>query len=170
MKVRTLYRTEDIIVILVGTLHNIPSPDIKCEEVYAMWYNLHIYYKLNSSVIKLIIEDDTLFGHDGDVMCEKTFYPYKTKDSIKKILIKLNITDKLILSSLEKFLKPNYGKKFDSLFTFKDSSLNVNTIKDILKKIKINKQTLTQYNNIAYYLQKAGANKEAVYLLVPHHP
>jgi len=30
---------------------------------------------------------------------------------------------------------------------------------------RIQKKTLTHYNNIAYYLQKAGANKEAIYLL-----
>ena len=34
-----------------------------------------------------------------------------------------------------------------------------------IEDIKINKKNLTTYNNIAYYLQKAGANKEAIYQL-----
>jgi len=39
--------------------------------------------------------------------------------------------------------------------------------KKIVKSLKdrIEKNTLTYYNNIAYYLQKAGANEEAIYLL-----
>jgi tetratricopeptide (TPR) repeat protein len=38
-------------------------------------------------------------------------------------------------------------------------------IKELILKRPIIKKTLTSYNNIAYYLQKAGANEEAVYLL-----
>ena len=34
-----------------------------------------------------------------------------------------------------------------------------------VKNIHISKKTLTTYNNIAYYLQKAGANEESIYLL-----
>jgi len=53
---------------------------------------------------------------------------------------------------------------------FKDMD-NPNLIRDIdrykvlLKKFPLVIKTLTPYNNIAYYLQKSGANKEAVYLL-----
>ena len=35
----------------------------------------------------------------------------------------------------------------------------------ILNLLPIEKKTLTTYNNIAYYLQKAGSNQEAIYLL-----
>ena len=43
--------------------------------------------------------------------------------------------------------------------------MDVNTIKAIIKDITIKKANLITYNNIAYYLQKANANKEAIYLL-----
>ena len=35
----------------------------------------------------------------------------------------------------------------------------------LMKNREITIQTLSKYNNIAYYLQKAGAHKEAIYLL-----
>ena len=63
----------------------------------------------------------------------------------------------------------------DSLLTLKDklSKLTYKEIKDVnyqyldyyLEHYQLSKKTLTTYNNIAYYLQKAGSNEEAVYLL-----
>ena len=56
------------------------------------------------------------------------------------------------------------------ILRFKEQD-NINIVKDVqryevlLKKFPLVLKTLTQYNNIAYYLQKAGANKEAIYLL-----
>jgi tetratricopeptide (TPR) repeat protein len=35
----------------------------------------------------------------------------------------------------------------------------------LIKNNNVTTQTLSKYNNIAYYLQKAGANKEAIFLL-----
>jgi len=58
-----------------------------------------------------------------------------------------------------------------SSFVKESKEYDIGDVRDIeryqalLKKFPFNKNTLTTYNNIAYYLQKAGANKEAVYLL-----
>jgi tetratricopeptide (TPR) repeat protein len=45
------------------------------------------------------------------------------------------------------------------------NSINDEYLNFYLNKYKLTHTTLTQYNNIAYYLQKAGANEEAVFLL-----
>ena len=165
MKTRLIFMKKDIISILVGTLNNIPSPDIKCEEVYAFLYNLFFYKNYNDFLLKLDINDDTFFSYDGNVMCEKRVFLYKTRASLEEKLKTLKISNNLILNSLETFLKPDYAKKYDSKFTFKDSAFNLDVLKAILKDIKLKKKNLTTYNNIAYYLQKAGANEEAIYLL-----
>ena len=44
-------------------------------------------------------------------------------------------------------------------------TFTVNFFKNILPHKTLAHTTLTPYNNIAYYLQKAGANEEAIYLL-----
>ncbi len=43
--------------------------------------------------------------------------------------------------------------------------LDIELLNNTTKYIPLTPKTLTQYNNIAYYLQQAGANEEAVYLL-----
>ena len=60
---------------------------------------------------------------------------------------------------LERFVKLKSNKRI------KHSSFDIETLKVILDDIKIKKSTLETYNNIAYYLQKANANEEAIYLL-----
>ncbi|OCL85327.1 hypothetical protein AAX26_02036 [Aliarcobacter thereius] len=47
----------------------------------------------------------------------------------------------------------------------KDGFSMVSRYKAILKQIPISNKTLTQYNDIAYYLQLANANEEAIFLL-----
>ena len=61
------------------------------------------------------------------------------------------------LNKMLKVLKENSLEKTQ----YFDLALIQNTI----EKFPISPKTLTTYNNIAYYLQKAGANEEAVYLL-----
>ena len=163
MMTKVLVENENILAIVVGTYHNIPSPDIKCEEVSAMWYTINFYKKYHNYMLKLLVKNK--FGHDGLVMCENLTYPYKTMASLKKKLESLDITNDLVLISLETFLKPNYPKKYDAKFEFSDCSFTTSTLKAILLDIGLTKKNLTIYNNIAYYLQKAGANEEAIYLL-----
>ena len=62
------------------------------------------------------------------------------------------------LHKLDRLLSDLYkSKKYDKIKIVAQDIPNVN--------IKLSKKTLPTYNNIAYYLQKAGANKEAIYLL-----
>jgi hypothetical protein len=61
------------------------------------------------------------------------------------------------LKTLEKILKNSsgdYSKYIDLVL-----------LRGLLSLTKLTFETLTPYNNIAYYLQKAGANEEAAYLL-----
>ena len=47
----------------------------------------------------------------------------------------------------------------------KDKYLTTQMYKALLNKYPLSKKNLTKYNNIAYYLEKAGAYKESIYLL-----
>ena len=68
--------SKDILTVLLSTHHNIPSPDIKCEEVNAIYYSVFMYKRYRSFILKLFIDD--ISGYDGNVMCENIKYPYKT--------------------------------------------------------------------------------------------
>jgi len=76
--------------------------------------------------------------------------------SIDKKIYKIKGKDTLF-SLFQDIIKLYKNKEF---LTLKALIKSVN-----LKHLKIEKSNLPTYNNIAYYLQKAGSNKEAVYLL-----
>ena len=167
MDVKVLFKDKEqkVWVVLIGTYNSLKSPpDFPCDKVSAMWYKANLYKRYKNFMLKLLMNDDFI-GHDGDVMCEKNIYLYKTEKALSKKINSIKITNKLILSSLEAFVNPNYSQKYESKFTFKDSTFNLDVLKSILNDISVNKKTLTPYNNIAYYLQKANANQEAIYLL-----
>jgi len=71
------------------------------------------------------------------------------------------------LCSIDYYMEKSLSK---FILRFKDID-NQNSIRDIerykvlLQKFPLVIKNLTTYNNIAYYLQKAGANEEAIYLL-----
>lgn len=72
----------------------------------------------------------------------------------KNKICNLKIIDRSIISSYR-----NKGQLDYRYFQLK------NGILVSFEENKLTQKTLTQYNNIAYHLQKAGAHKEAVYLL-----
>ncbi len=154
----------NLYAILDGVYNHIPNIDNNC-GVDALVYHFNIYKKYNTFLLKIFINDKTLNGKDGMVMCKKSYYLYQKNSNFLNKLNSLRITNKVILNSLETFLKSNYSNIYDSKFTLKESTFNLDVLKAILYEIKLTKKTLTTYNNIAYYLQKAGSNKEAVYLL-----
>jgi tetratricopeptide (TPR) repeat protein len=134
-------------------------------DVSSAFYRISIYKRYKNFLLKLYMPDSDFEGIDGFYHGYYLKYKYKYhRNFIQKIKNK-KITNKLILSSLITFLKPNYEENYDSIYTAKDSPFDLAVLKAILTDIKITQKTLTPYNNIAYYLQKAGANKEAVYLL-----
>jgi tetratricopeptide (TPR) repeat protein len=166
--VKTLYfdKNDNLLSILIGANNTLKgSPDNKCDSIYAVLYNATYYKVYKNFFLKIILKNQDLNGHDGDVLCKKNIYPYKTENELKKKYKQMNITDNIILNSLEEFIKPDYAKKYDSLFTFKDSSFDIDTLESIINEIPITTKTLTQYNDIAYYLQQAKANDEAIFLL-----
>jgi len=96
-------------------------------------------------------------------------FPYYTKSKLlnrlletgfckKSNLIKIKVEkqqDNYDLKTLKKTLKAKKNLK----------TYNKAFFEKLLPEKPIEKTNLTTYNNIAYYLQKAGSNKEAVYLL-----
>ncbi|NOR55457.1 MAG: tetratricopeptide repeat protein [Sulfurovum sp.] len=134
-------------------------------EVSSAFYRISLYKIYKNFLLKIYVTNKDFVGIDGFYHGEYLRFSYKSHNAFLKKIRNIKITDKLILNSLETFLKPNYKNKYDSEFTLKDSTFGNDTLKDILKDIPITIKRLTQYNNIAYYLQKAGANKEAIYLL-----
>ena len=96
------------------------------------------YQKYNICGINLFTEDGLL------------------KDEFNPLIISLELFDKEFFKKINSFKNDN--QKFKKYFSLK-------IIKMYLESLPIYKKTLSPYNNIAYYLQKAGANEEAVYLL-----
>ena len=90
--------------------------------------------------------------NEGDIMSQE-FQRFITRDKIS--LNKIGTLCSLKLKDIEKILKQKKELK----------TYNKAFFKKLLFEKSIGKKTLTSYNNIAYYLQKAGANEEAVYLL-----
>ena len=96
-------------------------------------------------------------------------YPYYSREKLIERLIEtgfcqkdsflemneLSIENKYSLKGIKKNLKQKKELK----------TYNKEFFQNLLKEKPIEKENLTTYNNIAYYLQKAGSNKEAVYLL-----
>ena len=108
---------------------------------------------------------------------------YKLNDSKKDIFLASNKKDILKILKINTFnvcgintsfigeyrkisTHLQYQKKIeDFVDLLLETHENKDTLKEILTAIRLTEKTLTSYNNIAYYLQKAGANEEAVYLL-----
>ncbi|QDF28497.1 tetratricopeptide repeat protein [Halarcobacter anaerophilus] len=106
---------------------------------------------------KLTFSDVELYQLDGGIIC-------KTEQIvINKTTLKLVETDKCkplnkVGISLDEISYVSKNFKLKNI-------LSNNEIKYLLNRFPFTLKNVTQYNNIAYYLQKAGANKEAIYLL-----
>jgi len=109
-------------------------------------------YLLKNDNIEILKEKDNWVYvlYDGEIKIKAWVH--------KQDIFKAEVSDKVnnhSLSFIEKSLK---GKEQLDVY-------NLEFFKKYLPEKPIEKKTLTPYNNIAYYLQKAGANEEAVYLL-----
>ena len=167
-KVKVIFfdRNSKILTILVGATNTLKaSSSNSCDGINSILYNIFFYKLYNDFLLKILLSDIDLAGHDGELMCERSVFLYKTEEDLRNRFNKLEISNQLILNSLIEFLKSNYSEKYNSLFTFKESSFDLETLKTILKQIPISQETITQYNDIAYYLQQANANEEAIFLL-----
>jgi tetratricopeptide (TPR) repeat protein len=131
--------------------------------VDAASYTIDIYKNYDGFLLKINLSkkvETTLHGMEGFYNGNSVKFLYKTKLALMKKINYLHISNKIILASFEKI-----SKNKDNSFDIKDSSLNLNGLKNILKEIEVSKITLVNYNNIAYYLGKSGANKESAYIL-----
>ena len=130
----------------------------------AIWIQYPIIKTCGKGCIKLLdIRGKYEFGDILKYKYNKIYDDWFTKSDCNnsKLCYLTNLNNVKIpsdtLFELEKKLSLNYNIIAVNI-TFK--YLNY-----YLKKQPIIQKTLTQYNNIAYYLQKAGANNEAIYLL-----
>ena len=127
--------------------------------------NKTFYFTFNSNFggkngkVKIIINQDcsldwTLIKEpDGEYYVPRKAY-------LKVVDLETNTNmcqykDTIPLSIIEHKLK---HKKYLKIYTNE-------FFQQLVSQQPLNNQNLTTYNNIAYYLQKAGANKEAIYLL-----
>jgi len=140
-------------------------------DVDLVSYSLVVYKFFDDFALRIKLMDKERYfdGQDieGFTSKDEKFhkFKYKTHNKFLEKVKSFKISDALILNSLEIFLKSSCTEGSRSLLTLEKSSFDVDVLKAILNEIKIEKKTLTPYNNIAYYLQKANANEEAVYLL-----
>ena len=110
------------------------------------YYNLDIFkIQNNNSIIQL--NALTKNGFDGQSEEGNEIFKYKTKENILNYLSN-------ILKEIEHSLKIKLSNQYDLRY-----------LQNLIALVSINKMNLVKYNNIAYYLQKIGAYKEAVYLL-----
>ncbi len=109
--------------------------------------------------IKISINDDCSLNWKLIKEPDGEYYaPLKAYLNVVQIDVNNQICNyhKLIsISSIEKKIKTKKDLK----------TYNKEFFQNLLPEKPIEKKTLTTYNNIAYYLQKAGSNKEAIYLL-----
>jgi len=110
-------------------------------------YVYHIK-EMNNNVVIDNLPELFSFDFNGTQEGEVVKSAYCTKDGIIKEIKKL--------SNLSYFSKLVQNNKINA---------SLSNIQELLFYNKITQKTLTPYNNIAYYLQKAGANEEAAYLL-----
>ena len=117
-------------------------------------------YEISKGKIKDISaenEDVLTHGFTSFNISRKNRYSYYNKEKILERLYEMNVCIRALskLSDIEKTLKEKKDLK----------TYNKEFFQKLLQEKPIEKKTLTPYNNIAYYLQKANANKEAIYLL-----
>ncbi len=107
--------------------------------------------KYNKTLTKRIFYNLPVYNSNFSKVANSAVFELKSMDD-NIYLNSLVITS---LKTLEKTLKAKKNLK----------TYNKAFFKNLLHEKPIHKNNFTTYNNIAYYLQKAGANKEAIYLL-----
>jgi len=113
-------------------------------------FQVYVYHFKEQKHKIMVDKLDDLFdiGFEGVQEGKIIKWAYRTKDNIRKEITKM--------SNLKHFSEKVKNKKIN---------VTLSSIKELLYYNEMSPKNLTTYNNIAYYLQKAGANKEAIYLL-----
>lgn len=130
-------------------LFEVSAPGVKelkkeRDEYFVNAYNISIVY----------------FKKDGTIDYQNPnneIYPYYNKETIENRLYEVGICQplKYPLAIIESTLKDKNNTQ----------TYNSDYFNGVLNETRINKSSLESYNNIAYYLQQAGANQESAYLL-----
>ena len=141
LKLVVYEKDESYLALLIGwkTLH-------RGLGINGEYYNLDIFkIKKNNLIIQL--KTLTKTGFDGQSEEGNEFFKYKTKEHILNYLSN-------ILKEIEDGLRTRSNNQYD--LKYFQNILSLNSIK---------KSNLVKYNNIAYYLEKAGAYKKSIYIL-----
>jgi len=178
LKLKTINFAEDGVFKVVGIYNN----NLEVNEIFKIdtqsynttcdyKYSYHISYIDNNWYLTKIIAKYTEWNSDKSqeveytcikkqtVLLEKSFvevFDFQHSKYCKSKIIQNNGLDSFV------FL---VKKETFNLLNSKLNWLDIQRLKFLFDDFPLTIKTLTPYNNIAYYLQKAGANKEAVYLL-----
>jgi len=141
--------------------------DMDCSEVFHVSSNYICLGMLGTdygdvSIFKYSKAHDNWFSY-GYISKDVDQFKHKYDQGVLKESWSLdkkvyNVDDKTDLLSLFANIQKLYNKK-----AFKKLQGLMNGIE--LKEIKVNKNNVTKYNDIAYYLQKSNINKEALVIL-----
>ncbi len=109
------------------------------QEDYSKTYNCNVMQNLNLNSENLFERIKPIpIEQERDNLCEIDFYMEDTLDA---------------------FIMRFQDKSHEKVY------LGINRYKALLDKFPLSLKTLTQYNNIAYYLEQAGAYEESIFLL-----
>ncbi len=134
---------------------------INCKNNNITKINKNIYDESNGEYCKIVNfkKEKLLFLYTKGMVNNCGILLNKNKDNIyNKYFLSDEICNIQIIKNMIISTYRDQGKWYYRIL-FEDNK------KKIYRVDKLTPKTLTQYNNIAYYLQKAGANEEAVYLL-----
>jgi tetratricopeptide (TPR) repeat protein len=159
--------------VVVSTRDDVKGPyikiDIKTDKKIYSYKAVWIMYPVIRSCGKGCIEISDIRGKGEFFDIEKYKYYKKYDDWLRQD--ECNTNTLCYFSNLNELKIPR-----DSLVEFEkklslieDEYLSYTVTNEYLKKYlnkyPLTEKTVTQYNNIAYYLQKQGLNNEAIYLL-----
>ena len=130
---------------------------IKLIMIYKGNNDLGYIYTFSLKNQRIELENATLFHLQQNLLCN-THLSMLDKNFIK-------ITETPQCSDLKKITINLRDLEFAAKKYKLKNILTSNEVEILLRSYPLSTKTLPTYNNIAYYLQKAGANKEAIYLL-----
>lgn len=146
-------------LIIRCTITNV-SPSINFNEYY--------YFKndLNNKLLK--IEKQYINIDDDTIKKDYMFIPQTNIPTLKNYTNKFFLEEYLLKN--EKYFKEEKIVKtpteiLESLKSEQSTLITFYELSTIIANNEINTQTINQYNDIAYYLQQANANDEAIFLL-----
>jgi hypothetical protein len=133
-------------------------------KLYREFYNFEDYSSLNS---KLLTIEKQYINIDNDSIEKDYIFTPKEDISTLKNYTDKEFSEKYLNDNYYNFRKINYLINLTQLLENSKSNqkVSIENINEVLKNEPLNTKTLQKYNDIAYYLQQAKSNDEAIFLL-----